>query len=264
MLVLLHNYWSLSYVTALDDIGDDYFSIGFQGGLNQNSIDLSKTTWDTQWNGDTYDPHCHHLSRFSYSNSPTSTSMLVWCILCSDGNNSLALGASMSHVVVEWSFVIRQGCATQKNSIFTEAVIYLWTKKISTGFNPDSLSTAGFTKEIVAGGFLKTKYSLNHAIRITERSVFSFWRIFTGTKTQQFLRHALNTTRSAGISYDLNTSNLSNLAGSASCFWDQLSYVMYVKRGGDAKNFNKMPRFLQEFIPDNKFVLLSETPAKIS
>ena len=47
---------SLSYVTSLDDANDNYISIGFQAGLNQQSMDLTSATRDNQWNGDKFDP----------------------------------------------------------------------------------------------------------------------------------------------------------------------------------------------------------------
>jgi hypothetical protein len=46
-----------------------------------------------------------------------------------------------------------------------------------------------------------------------------------------------------GISYDVNTSQLGNLASSANAIEINLSFTSYVKRGQHSRHFNKMPRF---------------------
>jgi hypothetical protein len=46
-----------------------------------------------------------------------------------------------------------------------------------------------------------------------------------------------------GLSYDINASTLSDIAGAANAFEVNFSYVAYIKKGTRAKNYNKMPRF---------------------
>ena len=46
-----------------------------------------------------------------------------------------------------------------------------------------------------------------------------------------------------GFSYDINTSSLSNLAGSSNAFEISISYVSYVKRGNRSKSFHSLPRY---------------------
>ncbi len=47
---------SFSYNKSLDGTGATYFSIGFQAGFVQRSIDVSGASWDRQFSGLTYDP----------------------------------------------------------------------------------------------------------------------------------------------------------------------------------------------------------------
>ena len=50
---------SLAYTAPMDD-GDNFISVGFQGGVSQIAFDPSKATWDSQWNGDSFDQqHLH-------------------------------------------------------------------------------------------------------------------------------------------------------------------------------------------------------------
>lgn len=239
---------SLSYVTAMDDVGDHYFSIGFQGGLNQNSLDLSKTTWDSQWNGDTYDPalptfESIQLQQFAYLDF--NAGLMYFYV--PDGNNALALGASMSHVgSPNVSFIIRQEAPLRSKFNIHGSGDLSVNKENMTWIQPRFLvSLQGKQKEIVAGGFLKNKVQFKSRYTNYKKEAYFLIGGFYRYKDAAILaaRFEYNTV-GLGISYDLNTSNLSNLAGSASAFEINLSYVMYVKRGERAKNFNKMPRFL--------------------
>ena len=45
-----------SYNKSLDGTGSTFFSIGFQAGVNQHSINLGATSWDRQFDGLAYDP----------------------------------------------------------------------------------------------------------------------------------------------------------------------------------------------------------------
>ncbi|MDQ3108872.1 MAG: PorP/SprF family type IX secretion system membrane protein [Bacteroidota bacterium] len=45
-----------SYNKSLDGVGATFFSIGFQAGLDQRSINLGASSWDMQFNGLAYDP----------------------------------------------------------------------------------------------------------------------------------------------------------------------------------------------------------------
>ncbi|HRH65231.1 MAG TPA: PorP/SprF family type IX secretion system membrane protein [Bacteroidia bacterium] len=239
---------SLSYVTAMDDIGDHYFSIGFQGGLNQNSLDISKTTWDSQWNGDTYDPSLPsfeniQLQQFAYLDF--NAGMMYFYV--PDGNNSLALGASMSHVgSPNVSFILRQEAPLRKKYTFHGSGDLSMNKENQTWLQPRFLvSVQGKQKEIVAGAFLKNKVQFkSRYTNYKKEAYFIFGGFYRLKDAAIFTARFEYNTVGLGISYDLNTSSLSNLAGSANAFEINLSYVMYVKRGERAKNFNKMPRFL--------------------
>lgn len=49
-------YALMSYNKSLDGSGKTFFSIGFQAGIDQRSINLGATSWDMQFNGLAYDP----------------------------------------------------------------------------------------------------------------------------------------------------------------------------------------------------------------
>lgn len=49
-------YGLFSYNKSLDGTGETFFSIGFQAGIDQHTINLGATSWDMQFNGLEYDP----------------------------------------------------------------------------------------------------------------------------------------------------------------------------------------------------------------
>lgn len=238
---------SLAYITAMDDVGDHYFSIGFQGGLNQNSLDLSKTSWDSQWNGDTYDPSMPsyeniQLQQFAYLDFNAG----VMYFYVPDGNNSLSLGASMSHIgSPNVSFIIRNEAPLRRKYTFHGSGDFSLNKENITWIDPRFLvNVQGKQKEIVAGAYFKNKVQFKSRYTNYKKEAYFLLGAFYRVKDAAILsaRFEYNTI-GLGLSYDINASNLSNMAGSANAFEINFSYVMYVKRGERAKNFNKMPRF---------------------
>src|SRR5689334_23316382 len=89
---------SLSYTTPIDD-GDNYISVGFQGGLNSNSINPENATWGSQWNGDSYDPASGSaenvsLETFSYIDMAAG---IFWHYV-PDQYNYMYAGGAVGHI----------------------------------------------------------------------------------------------------------------------------------------------------------------------
>ncbi len=89
---------ALSYTTTLDD-GDNYIAVGFRGGLDSRQIDLSKATWDSQWDSNDFDPTIPsgeniQLQQRTYFDF---TAGLMWYYI-PDGNNTVCVGGSYAHL----------------------------------------------------------------------------------------------------------------------------------------------------------------------
>ena len=238
---------SLSYTTALDDQGDNFFSIGFQTGLNQQSLDFTKSTWDNQWNGDAFDPllpskELIQLQEFSYLD--LNAGLLYYYI--PDGNNSFDIGASIAHIGGPnvGFFTLSDEPLTEKITIHSSGEINV-DKDYSRWFIPKLMvMLQGKQKEIIAGGYFKNKIQFKSKYTNYTKEAYFYGGLFYRWKdsfvaTARFEFNSLG----LGISYDVNNSALSNLAGSANAFEINLTFVSYVKRGARSKNFNKMPRF---------------------
>jgi type IX secretion system PorP/SprF family membrane protein len=238
---------SLSFTMALDDQTDNFISIGFQAGLNQQSIDLTKATWDTQWNGDVYDPT---LPSFESIQLPQVTyldfnaGILYYYV--PDGFNSFNIGASMSHLGkpnVSF-FTEQQSQLRRKLTIHSSADIDI-SKDNSRWIDPKVLvSFQGKQKEILAGGYFKSKVQFKSRYTNYKKEAYFYGGAFYRWQDAIIIaaRFEFNTL-GLGLSYDINNSSLANLAGSANAFEVTLSFVSYVPRGQRVRNYNKMPRF---------------------
>jgi type IX secretion system PorP/SprF family membrane protein len=239
---------SLAYTTCLDDQNENYVSLGFQAGLNQQSMDLSSATWDSQWNGDIFDPSLYshesiQLEQFSYLDF--NAGLLYYYL--PDENNSFNVGASMSHVGspnVSFFSVTTETPLRRKLTFHSGAEICV-DKDITTWIEPRVLFLLqGNQKEILFGGNIKNKVQFKSRYTNYKKEAYFYGGAFYRWDDSFILsaRFEFNTL-GLGISYDINTSALSNAAGSSNAFEINLSFVSSVKRGSRAKNYNKMPRY---------------------
>ena len=152
---------SLCYTTALDEGREHYFALGFQSGLNQNSIDLTKATWDSQWNGDFFDPTLSsgesiQLPTFSYLDF--NAGALYYYL--PDEYNSFNIGASLSHVgSPNVSFYTKTETPIRRKITIHSSGEFNIGKEVSTiWIQPKVLAMIqGKQKEILAGGYVKNK-----------------------------------------------------------------------------------------------------------
>jgi type IX secretion system PorP/SprF family membrane protein len=235
---------SLSFTTALDD-GDNFLSIGFQAGLNSQSIDLTKATWDNQWNGDTYDPSIQGESvQLPTTNYLDFNAGLLYYWV-PDGTNSFHIGGSMQHIgSPNVSFYTNsESPLRQKWTIHTGGEIEL--SKDYTWLNPRAMYLMqGNQQELLIGADIKNKVRFKSRYTNYMKEAYFYGGLFYRWKDAYVLRARFEyNTVGLGISYDINSSTLSNLAGSANAFEVNFTYVTYVKKGQRSKNYNKMPRF---------------------
>jgi type IX secretion system PorP/SprF family membrane protein len=238
---------SLSYTTALDDQKDNFFSLGFQAGINQQSIDLTKASWDNQWNGDVFDPllpsgESIQLQTFSYVDF--NAGVLYYYV--PDENNSFDIGASMSHIgSPNVSFyTLTETPLRRKITLHSSGHLAL-DRNYQTWIQPKLLvMMQGNQKEITAGAYYKSKVQFKSIYTNYKKEAYFYGGAFYRWKDALILsaRFEFNTV-GLGLSYDINTSSLSKLAGASNAFEVNLSFVSFVRRGTRAKNYNKMPRF---------------------
>jgi type IX secretion system PorP/SprF family membrane protein len=237
-----------SYVAAMDNDANHYFAIGFQAGLNQMGIDLSKATWDSQWNGDSFDPTLPsqdnvQLQQFTYLDF--NGGVLYYYV--PDGINTVSVGASLSHIgSPNVSFYAREETPLRRKiNVHGSAELNL-TKDLTTWLNPRFLvSLQGKQKEILVGALVKNKVQIKSRYTDHHKEAFfslgAFYRIQDAViLATRFDYHKFG----LGISYDINASGLRKLSSSTSAWEFNLSFVSPVLRGRKEKNNNKMPKFM--------------------
>ena len=238
---------SLCYTTAMDDQLENYFSIGFQAGLNQNSIDLNKATWDSQWNGDAFDPTLPsrdgiQLPQKTYVD--LNAGLLYYYV--PDGSNSFNVGASLSHIgspSVSF-YTLAETPLRQRLTAHTSAEIALDEERTAWIIPKMLYMKQGNQQEYMLGGYFRNKVQFKSRYTNYMKEAYFYGGAFYRWKDAFIVaaRFEYNTL-GLGISYDINASTLSDIAGASNAFEVNLSYVAYIKKGTRARNFNKMPRF---------------------
>lgn len=238
---------SLSYVAALDDQGDNFVSIGFQGGINSQSLDLSKATWDNQWNGDAFDPYINsfesiQLETFSYLDF--NAGLMYYYV--PDGANTFNVGASMSHIGspnVSF-FTLSDAPLYQKFTFHSSGEFTLNRDKYAWICPKVFYQQQGPHQEALFGAYFKNKIQFKSRYTNYKKEAYFYLGGFYRWKDATIIGARIEYNMfGLGLSYDINSSQLGNLASGANAFEITLSYVSYVKRGQHSKHFNKMPRF---------------------
>ncbi len=238
---------SLSYTQGLSDQGDQFFTIGFQAGLNQQSLDLSKTTWDEQWNGNTFDPavisgESIQLEQFSYLDFNAGVNYYY----VPDGSNFFNIGASMSHIgSPNVSFFTKQNAPlNRKITVHSSAEISLDKEGYMWILPKAIFMSQGSQKEIMFGGLFKNKIQFKSRYTNYQKEAFFYLGGFYRWNDAIAInaRFEYNSV-GLGITYDSNVSSLSSSAASSSAIEINFTYVTLIKRGQHARNYNRMPKF---------------------
>jgi type IX secretion system PorP/SprF family membrane protein len=238
---------SLAYTTGLSDQNSSYISLGFQAGLNQQSIDLNKATWDSQWNGDGYDPMLSsgesiQLQQFSYVDF--NAGLLYYYI--PNEYNFFDIGAAFSHInSPNVSFYTNNETALRSKITVHSSGQVAVDKSNEIWVVPQVLfMSQGNQKEITGGAYFKKKVQLKS--RYTNYRKEAYFYIGGFYRNQDAFSIAARfefNTLGLGLSYDVNTSSLSKVASSANAFEINLTFVPYIQRGSKARNVKVLPRF---------------------
>ena len=221
---------ALNYHKSLSNERPMYLSVGFMGGIVEKSLDLSKVTTNSQYNGTAYDPALpngetiltpnihyldgslgisfntafgpdnqntmyagfayHHLNRPKNSFYDNPAVELDPKVVISAGVKSIINDYSYFTIQADWS---RQG--TDRETI--GGVLYSY----KLGEDQDN-----YTYTFSLGGFVRWKDAFIPVIKL-EMNSFSF-----------------------GLSYDVNTSQLNTVSDSRGGFELSLSYIGFLNR----------------------------------
>jgi type IX secretion system PorP/SprF family membrane protein len=237
---------SMSYTTPIDD-GDNYISVGFQGGLNSNSINTEEGTWGSQWNGDSYDPSTGYsenvsLVQFSYVDMSAG---LFWHYV-PDQYNYVYAGGAVSHITGEnTSFYINEIYNIHRRYTMNVGGAISANDQHQTWVEPNALfMIQGAQKELTFGMSLKNKVRFKSQYTNYQKEL-----MFSLGAHYRFKDAIIASARfeynnfSVGLSYDYVLSSLHQNANAGSAWEITLAFINPLKRGEIRRNYNKMPKF---------------------
>ncbi len=238
---------SLSYTTPIDD-GDNFISVGFQGGLNQNSVDMSGSTWGSQWNGDDFDPGASQdvpvvsLEQFSF----VDLSAGVFWHYVPDQYNFVYAGLAASHIGGEnTSFFINEVYNIHRRYTVNVGSDISTSDEHQTWFSPKALFMIQGSQKEIAGGFsIKNKVRFKSQYTNYQKELmFSLGAYYRFADAVIVAARFEYNNLSIGLSYDYTLSSLRKNANAGSAYEITIAILNPLKRGEIRRNYNKMPKF---------------------
>lgn len=239
---------SLSFTAAMNETATHFFAIGIQAGLNQRGMDLTKVTWDSQWNGNSFDPSLNsfekiQLSQFTF---PDFNAGLLWYYLPDEYNSAYA-GISFSHLnTPNTSFYVDQTDElAMRYTIHAGADLAADRNENATWISPKLLvMIQGGQKEISVGGYVKNRLILKSKYTNFRQEVLFAWGACYRWNDAVVVSARVDYGKfGLGVSYDMNVSSLGQQAGGAGSPEVSLSFIVPVKRGQVGAVTNRMPKF---------------------
>jgi len=234
---------ALNYHKSLSDDHPMYLSLGFMGGIVQKTIDRSRITTNSQYNGTAYDPA---LPDGETIFTPTtryldgSLGLSFNTTFGEDNANTLFFGAALHHV------------NRPKNSFYKNPSIELDPKYVFSGgmklainefsyFNIQAdISHQGPSHEVIGGALFSYKLGDDPENSDNTVSVGSFLRwkdaLIPVIKLET---HSL----AIALSYDVNVSELKTVSQGRGGFELSISYIGFLERENSNKYRVLCPKF---------------------
>jgi type IX secretion system PorP/SprF family membrane protein len=221
---------ALNYHKSLSNERPMYLSLGFMGGIVEKSLDLSKVTTNSQYNGTAYDPalpngetiltpNIHYLdgslgisfnTAFGPDNQNSMYAGFAYQHLNRPKNSfydnpaveldpKVVLSVGVKSIVNDYSFFTIQADWSRQGPDQETIGGVLYSYKL--GDDPDN-----YTYTFALGGFIRWKDAFIPVVKV-EMNSFSF-----------------------GLSYDVNTSQLNTVSDSRGGFELSLSYIGFLSR----------------------------------
>ena len=239
---------SLSFTAAINDYGTHFLAFGLQAGLDQRGIDLTKVTWDTQWNGNNFDPTIAageniQLSQFTFVNF---SAVAMWYFLPDEFNNAYA-GIAFAHInTPNTSFYVEQTDEMPiRYTVHGGADLAVDRNENTTWISPKVLfMMQGEHSTLTFGGYVKNRLILKSKYTNYRKEVLFAWGAAYRWEDALILSARIDYGRfGIGMSYDATTSSLATNAGGAGSLEFTLSYITPIRRGEANASTSRMPKF---------------------
>jgi type IX secretion system PorP/SprF family membrane protein len=242
-LTATHILPTVNYHKSLSEEKNMYLSLGFMGGLVQRSIDRSKMTTNSQYNGTAYDPTLNDGETFSnsgYTYFDGSVGISFNSQIGASEDNNIILGAAYHHFnhsskisfygnsqlemipkwvfsaglrmgVTDYSFITFQGDYSKQGTSTETIGGVLYSYKLDDPIDPKYI--------FHAGAFLRWKDAIIPVAKME-------YKPFT-----------------IAVSYDVNVSQLKTASSGRGGFELSISYQTYFDRYNSSKDKTRCPRF---------------------
>ncbi len=235
---------AINYHKSLSAEKSTYLSLGFMGGLVQRSIDRSKITTSSQFDGSGYNPFLdinEDLANYNTTYGDASVGMSFASQIGESENDNFFVGAAYHHF------------NRPVNSFYRDPAVelnpkWVYSLGVRMGLTPNTylniqadFSKQGSYSEVLAGamvGFGLSGYDFTESMYNIHFGAFTRWSdaIIPVVKID-FLPF------SAAFSYDINISQLRTASQGIGGFEFSLSYIGFLERNNSSKNAILCPRF---------------------
>jgi type IX secretion system PorP/SprF family membrane protein len=236
---------ALNYHKSLSNERSMYLSLGFMGGLVEKSLDLSKVTTNSQYNGTAYDPAL-----------PNGETILTPNVRYLDGSLGISFNTSFGpdNQNTMYAGFAYHHLNRPKNSFYKNPTIeldpkYVFSAGVKSVINDYSFFTfyADYSRQGSAvetiGGVLYS-YKLGNDPDYNPY-IFSLGGMFRWNDALAPVVKLEMSSFTVGLSYDVNVSQLNTVSNSRGGFELSLSYSGLLNRDRDRENNGKYhdPRF---------------------
>ncbi|MEQ1553167.1 MAG: PorP/SprF family type IX secretion system membrane protein [Ferruginibacter sp.] len=234
---------ALNYHKSLNDEKSTYLSLAFMGGWVQRSIDRSKITTNSQYNGNNYDPtllNGENFPKSSFSFFDANVGLSFNTQLGEKEDNNMFLGVAYHHFT-----------KPKKISFYNDSKLALTPKWVASGGVRMSLddysfltieadySKQGISSEIIGGMMYTKKLDEPEAPKylLHGGAYFRFRDAIIPVLKIEAKPLAI------AVSYDVNISGLKQASKGRGGFEVSLTYQKYLNKYNSSINSTKCPRF---------------------
>jgi type IX secretion system PorP/SprF family membrane protein len=228
---------ALNYHKSLSSVVNRYLSVGFMGGIVQQSIDRSKVTTNSSYNGGS-DGETFLSNSQLYFDAATGISFNTQ--LNSNVDNNMFVGVAYHHFnKPKNSFYDNQSVEVTPKVVASGGVKFSVTEASYLTLQAD-YSKQGDNNEIIGGALygIKLGEDLEKPKYILHAGAFMRWNdAFIPVIKLDYRPFSVS------FSYDVNVSKLKTSSMGRGGFEVAISYTGFAKRNSDAPQFSLCPRF---------------------
>lgn len=235
---------ALNYHKSLSDNRNTYLSLGFMGGFVQRSIDQSKITTNSQWDGSGYNANLainESLTNYNLKYGDASVGLSFNSAIGDSEYDNFFIGAAYHHLNrPQNSFYRNPGIELNPKWVYSAGVRFGMTPSTYVTIQADH-SMQGNYRETLGGamiGFALDGYDFQESMYNIHFGGFLRWRdaIMPVVKIDY-------KPFSVAFSYDINTSQLRTASQSRGGFEISVTYQAFFDRDNSTKNAVLCPRF---------------------